>query len=97
MIQYKSRARYDTIILDKNNMRHDTPLTIIRGCSPQITSRIIPPNVAVIRPETTQRVSANPRSTACCTPTTQNAANPNASNVQIKFDVSNRCDIFGQK
>ena len=52
---------------------------MIRGCSPQITSRMAPPKVAVMRPETTHKVGANPRLAAACTPTTQKAANPNAS------------------
>ena len=50
-----------------------------RGWSPQITSRMIPPKVAVMRPETTHSVGANPLFAAACTPTTQKAANPNAS------------------
>jgi len=61
-------------------------LTIILGCSPQITSRIIPPPVAVIRPDTTHKVGANPLRVACCAPTTQNAANPKIKlleNIQV--------------
>mmetsp|Transcript_23942 Transcript_23942/g.56557 ORF Transcript_23942/g.56557 Transcript_23942/m.56557 type:complete len:223 (+) Transcript_23942:1873-2541(+) len=74
---------------------------MIRGCSPQMTSRMIPPKVAVMRPETTHNVGAKPRFAATCTPTMQKAANPSASEVHIGTAEStsnpNFASSFGHK